>query len=232
MKANVDDSNLVEVIRDLCAELQSLGSRVDSLESENRLLKFELIRLNGELGTENTREMQMRSFARSSELKGSAEPVMYEGGSRPNLLGRLTTIEQKIVNDAEGADEDGNINQFALGLTRCLSCKTPVPSKTRQHPPVDNTHKIQKGTTLFESSKATARPLSAPNGNFQLAAVGSLSEKQYNIGGERTGGKGDISKESKGVTVHVGGHSTHQDLGMPNSRHGNPTQPTPDTPVD
>lgn len=117
------DSPLNEIIRSLASELEKLSSRVELLEADNKLLRFELKQQSKTIDIKKAREMELRDSAFSQEINSTYEPRnSFTETSEHTVDDRLVSLEERLAYfEAKEALGD----KQAVALTKCLCCMTP-----------------------------------------------------------------------------------------------------------
>lgn len=132
----VDDGDLKDVLRALVGEINRLNSRVDSLSSDNRLLRFELIRINQQLNRASPRDQMERRAALYSELaltphSDDAAPTDAPAGGTHEE--RMAALEQRLNNLETHTAEPSGREDGALVFAKCFHAKNLVLRRGRLH---------------------------------------------------------------------------------------------------
>eukprot|EP00615_Pteridomonas_danica_P007403 CAMPEP_0114364052 /NCGR_PEP_ID=MMETSP0101-20121206/27173_1 /TAXON_ID=38822 ORGANISM="Pteridomonas danica, Strain PT" /NCGR_SAMPLE_ID=MMETSP0101 /ASSEMBLY_ACC=CAM_ASM_000211 /LENGTH=206 /DNA_ID=CAMNT_0001511293 /DNA_START=71 /DNA_END=691 /DNA_ORIENTATION=+ len=93
--ADVVDSSINEIIRSLASEVERLCGRVENLEADNRLLRFELLQQSQYIDSKKSKEMEMRDAAFSHEMNQMHEPTILFESSERSIADRLSYLEQR-----------------------------------------------------------------------------------------------------------------------------------------
>jgi len=196
----VDDGDLKDVLRALVGEINRLNSRVDSLSSDNRLLRFELTQINQQLNRASPRDQMERRAALYSELaltphSDDAAPTDAPAGGTHEE--RMVALEQRLNNLETHTAEPSGRKDGALVFAKCLSCQKPSASKRETSPDP----RVLHGRPFVQRRGASpTRPDAAPQGSFRLDITKGHSQN-FDLHDQKLPGQGE------GAAVHVGRRS-------------------------
>jgi len=196
----VDDSDLKDVLRALVGEINRLNSRVDSLSTDNRLLRFELTQVNQQLTRASPRDQIERRAALYSELAlapntdDAAATDVPEGGTHEE---RMAALEQRLYNLETQATEPSGREDGALVFAKCLSCQKPSASKRDTSP---DPRVLHGRPFVHRRGASPTRPDAVLQGSFRLDITKSHNQN-FDLQDQKLPGQGE------GEVVRVGRRS-------------------------
>jgi hypothetical protein len=115
------DTSLNNIVRSLALEVERLCGRVEHLEADNRLLRFELQQQARHIDNKKAREMELRDSTFTQELNHAREQRIVFEGCEHTVEERMAALEERLAYlEAKDNKEDN-----AIALTKCLCCMTP-----------------------------------------------------------------------------------------------------------
>jgi len=185
---SVSDSVLRDCLRAVTAESEKLCGRVDALEVENRLLRFEFNALVAGIDPYLVRPILNRRATLHSELGLFAEQdeIGLDGRGANTMCSRVEILEERIqILEKVAVSSERDVSNGELGaliFTKCLSCQAPGSSNRRPESPPLDPYRIQHGRPLGQKTGnarlPSGRPSSAPLNGFRFDAVRPYLELQ------------------------------------------------------